>query len=143
MKKQFGLGLAALVASGLVSFAPVMAQDLANDEASLNLLIEEGETVYTTYCSACHGVNGEGGGGPALDNSTMVNSRSATIFQILFGATDHGMPAFAPMLDDRQVAAVSTYIRNAWSNEGTIVLPRSVELRRSEGAPPEAETDAQ
>lgn len=134
MKKQFGIGLAAIVASGLLAAGPAVAQEFANDEATLNLLMEEGETVYGNYCAACHGAEGEGGGGPALVNSNVVEGRSAVIYQILFGAMDHGMPAFASTLSDQQIAAVSTYIRNSWENDFGIVLPRSVEMRR--GAPP-------
>lgn len=93
--------------------------------------MEQGAVVYTDYCSACHGVNGEGGGGPMLDGNGFVNGRAGVINQILFGATDHGMPPFAPELTDEQIAQVATYIRNAWSNSAGIVLPRSVELRRS------------
>lgn len=135
LKKQFRIGLAAIVATGLLSVGSAGAQELANDEESLALLVEEGETVYGNYCAACHGAEGEGGGGPALADSSFVESRSAVIYQVLFGAMDHGMPAFASTLSDQQIAAVSTYIRNSWENEYGIVLPRSVEMRR--GAPPE------
>lgn len=135
MNTKFTKGLAAIAAAGLLAVSPVAAQEFANDEASMNLLMEEGETVYGNYCAACHGVNGEGGGGPALDGVSFVSSRSAVVYQILYGAMDHGMPAFAPVLSDQEIAAVSTYIRNAWSNDHGIVLPRSVEMRRN--APPE------
>lgn len=135
MKKQFGIGVAAIIASSLLMGGPALTQELANDEESLNILIEEGETVYRNYCAACHGANGEGGGGPALADSSFVGSRSATVYQILFGAMDHGMPAFANILSDQEIAAVSTFIRNVWDNDYSIVLPRSVEMRR--GTPPE------
>ncbi|MAN76786.1 MAG: hypothetical protein CML24_06240 [Rhizobiales bacterium] len=138
MKKNFGTGIATILLSSLIGATPALTQDLANDEESLAILMEEGETVYTNNCAACHGAEGEGGAGPALVNSAVVESRSAVIYQILFGAMDHGMPAFGPILSDREVAAVSTYMRNVWENEEGIVLPRSVELRRS--APPEEET---
>ncbi|WMT91732.1 cytochrome c [Pelagibacterium sp. H642] len=134
MKKQIGIGLAAILAAGLMT-GSAWTQELANDEESLALLMEEGETVYANNCAACHGVEGEGGGGPALVGSSVVEGRSAVIYQILFGATDHGMPAFAPILSDQEIAAVATYIRNSWENDYGIVLPRSVEMRRS--APPE------
>jgi len=42
----------------------------------------------------------------------------------------HGMPPFAHILNDAQVAAVITYIRVAWNNTGTPVMPaQSSELR--------------
>lgn len=136
MKNRIKSGLAAMIAVGMMAAAPVSAQEFANDEESLALLMEEGETVYGNYCAACHGANGQGGGGPVLDGSNFVAGRSAVVYQILYGAMDHGMPAFAPVLSDQEIAAVSTYIRNAWSNDHGIVLPRSVEMRRNETSQP-------
>jgi mono/diheme cytochrome c family protein len=50
----------------------------------------------------------------------------------------HGMPPFAHILNDDEVAAVVTYIRVAWENSGTPVTPAQVNaLRRccpNEGA---------
>jgi len=108
-----------------------LAQEMANNEETLQLLVTQGQTVYMDNCAACHGNDGEGGGGPKLDGNSFLKSRPAVINQILFGAQAHGMPPFAPVLSDVEVAAVSTYIRNAWKNEFGIVLPRSVELRRN------------
>jgi mono/diheme cytochrome c family protein len=155
--KKLGFGLSAVVLAGLLvgGVSLVQAQDaaapaaapadaaapaLANDDASLQLLIEEGGPLYDVNCAACHGSMGEGGAGPSLINSAVVRSRSAVTYQILFGATDHGMPPFAPVLNDHEIAAVATYIRNSWNNEFGIILPRSVELRRA--APPEEEAPA-
>jgi mono/diheme cytochrome c family protein len=41
------------------------------------------------------------------------------------------MPPFAPTLDDREVAAVVSYIRQAWDNQATAVAPTSVTRYRS------------
>lgn len=162
--KKIAIGLSAVMLAGLLAGGAVIAQDAAapaadatapaadaaapaadaagdvayaDDEASMQKLMELGETVYTDNCAACHGAEGEGGGGPALKNSAVAKSRSAVTFQILFGAMDHGMPAFASVLSDEEIAAVATYIRNSWDNEMGIVLPRSVEMRRA--VPPEEE----
>lgn len=131
--KKFAKGLTALFAVSMLASGAAFAQP-ANDEATLKALMEQGEVVYADYCSACHGENGEGGGGPQLAGNGFVKGRAGLINQILFGATDHGMPPFAPVLTDEEVAAVSTYIRNVWGNEAGIVLPRSVELRRPAAA---------
>jgi len=126
--KSFALALsltAAVMGGALAQTAP------ANDEATLQAYIEQGLVVYTDNCAVCHGAEGEGGVGPALAKNGFVNGRAAVINQILYGATDHGMPPFAPVLSDEEVAQVSTYIRNAFGNSAGLVLPRSVELRRT------------
>ena len=42
----------------------------------------------------------------------------------------HGMPPFAHILTDAEIAAVVTYIRVAWENNGTPVTPMQAnELR--------------
>jgi mono/diheme cytochrome c family protein len=42
------------------------------------------------------------------------------------------MPAFASKLDDAEVATLTTYIRNAWSNRGSGVSKGDVaKLRRT------------
>ena len=45
--------------------------------------------------------------------------------------TAPSMPAFGATLDDREVAAVITYIRNAWGNAAVPVSAEDVEKRRS------------
>jgi mono/diheme cytochrome c family protein len=43
----------------------------------------------------------------------------------------HGMPPFSHILNDKEAAAVVTYIRVAWNNSGTPVQPAQVnELRK-------------
>jgi mono/diheme cytochrome c family protein len=116
----------ACIAAVSLTGAPAAAQDQEMTE-----LMNEGRTLYAEVCSACHGASGQGtGSGPALDGNTSVESRSGLINQILWGATEHGMPPFAPMLTDREIAAVATYVRNSWSNDYGPVLDRSVTLRR-------------
>lgn len=98
---------------------------------SLSELMTEGRVVFNDNCAACHGIEGRGtGSGPALNRNANIESRPMVINQVLWGQIERGMPPFADLLDDRQIAAVATYIRNAWDNDMGIVFPRSVELRR-------------
>jgi mono/diheme cytochrome c family protein len=120
------LGRSAMVAVLLAVGAPALAQDESLDE-----LVAEGKTVFEEHCAACHGNSGEGtGNAPPLAGNTNVEARPLIINQVLFGDSDHGMPAFMDVLSDRQVAAVATYVRNSWENNYGIIFPRSVELRR-------------
>ena len=51
--------------------------------------------------------------------------------------TPLAMPAFAWKLDDRQIAAVATYVRNAWGNAASPVSASDVgKLRRKVAAHP-------
>ncbi len=43
----------------------------------------------------------------------------------------YGMPPFAQILSDDQVAAVVTYIRTAWGNHGTAVTARDANALRA------------
>jgi mono/diheme cytochrome c family protein len=108
---------------------PVAGGD--DDEAALfAALVDEGQELYRRNCAQCHGTDGEGPVAPPLDGAAILSSRSGTIGIIISGFEDHGMPAWGPVLDDREIAAVATFIRNSWSNSHGIVLPDAVALRR-------------
>src|SRR3954452_2716354 len=96
-----------------------------------SLLISLGKTVYDARCASCHGAQGEGKPPhwPPLANNKPIETVSAVnpIRMVLNGgyppATQgnprpYGMPPFAGLLSDNEVAAVVTYIRTAWGNGG-------------------------
>jgi mono/diheme cytochrome c family protein len=104
---------------------PVSAQDPA---------MQRGEAIYNERCAACHTVAGEGIVGlfPRLNGAPLAQQSQATslIRVVLEGsravATDSAptgpaMPSFAWQLSDADVAAVVTYIRNAWGNAAPAV----------------------
>jgi mono/diheme cytochrome c family protein len=59
-----------------------------------------------------------------------VKNAPALIAQILVGMEEHGMPPFRDALNDRQIAAISTYVRNTWGNTFGIVTPAEVAAQR-------------
>jgi mono/diheme cytochrome c family protein len=92
-------------------------------------VMSSGSKVYADECSGCHGSDGKGEAGlfPALSGSSAVqqNDPTSLLRVVLRGARNVGtdgaptapaMPAFGWVLDDGDVAAVLTYIRNAWGN---------------------------
>lgn len=98
-----------------------------------------GEAIYRDQCSACHGIDGRGVAMlfPSLAQSSLARASdpSSAIRLVLRGgrsvATDAeptapGMPAFGWQLDDDQVAAVVTYIRNAWQGSAAPVSAETV-----------------
>jgi mono/diheme cytochrome c family protein len=97
-----------------------------------------GQAIYRDQCSACHGIDGKGVAMlfPSLAQSSLAHASDPTsaIRLVLRGGrsvatgpepTAPGMPSFSWQLDDDQVAAVLTYIRNAWQ---TAAAPVSAEM---------------
>lgn len=126
------IGKGAVPAAVVIALAWGLAGAAAHAQTeTLAELMAEGGPLYSDNCAACHGAEGRGtGSGPALDRNANLESRPMVVNQVLWGQIEHGMPPFADLLDDRQIAAVGTYIRNAWHNDMGIIFPRSVELRR-------------
>ena len=103
-----------------------------------------GAQIYGDECSACHAPGGTGQPGlfPALAGSPAVQSTDPTslLRVVLYGtrsvATDGaptapGMPDFGWLLNDRQAAAVLTYIRNSWGNAAAPVSESQARKTRS------------
>ncbi|UCE30408.1 MAG: cytochrome c oxidase subunit II [Burkholderiales bacterium] len=102
--------------------------DDPNKEWALDTLVARGESVYAANCAACHQANGQGvpGAFPALAGSAVVTGpQEAQIEVLLKGRTGTAMAAFK-QLSDVELAAVSTYVRNAFGNapQDNIIQPR-------------------
>ena len=105
-------------------------------------LLARGGDIYKTLCEDCHGNLGQGrpNAYPALaDNRgvTLVSPVNA-IRSILYGGyapvtinnpRPYGMPPFAQILRDEEIALVLSYIRNSWGNRGSLVT--AIEVDRS------------
>jgi cytochrome c oxidase subunit 2 len=94
-----------------------------------------GEKVYAANCVACHQANGMGvpNAFPALAGSKMVNGPpGAQLALILNGKQGTAMQAFGKQLSDVDIAAVTTYTRNAWGNKAAdnLVQPAEVKTAR-------------
>jgi cytochrome c oxidase subunit 2 len=103
----------------------------AQQDWSYDQLMARGEQVYASQCSACHGANGEGLGSvfPALKDSPVATTGSVErhIDIILNGVSGTAMQAFAAQLSSVDVAAVTTYERNAWGNNtGDVITPKQI-----------------
>ncbi|WP_354218975.1 cytochrome c [Bradyrhizobium sp. JR7.2] len=121
------------------------------DEATLapmdTNIMAAGGAIYRDQCSACHGIEGKGVPHlfPALAESTMARSNDPTtaIRIVLRGArsvgtiaepTAPGMPSYGWQLDDREIAAVLSYIRNSWGGATTPIDAKDVTRVRSDTA---------
>jgi mono/diheme cytochrome c family protein len=125
-----------------LSPSPPPSSTLPSSEGSL--LISLGKTVYDARCATCHGAPGEGKPPhwPPLAGNQSIQMESAVnaIRMVLNGgyppATEgnprpYGMPPFAGLLSDNEVAAVVSYIRTAWGNRATPVSARDANELRS------------
>ena len=103
-----------------------------------------GSAIYKDSCAACHRDSGAGEAHlfPRLAGSAQVQSSDPTtlVRVVLQGAravstsaapTAPAMPAFDWRLNDSQVAAVLTYIRNSWGNAATPVVASTVAGQRT------------
>lgn len=111
-------------------------------------LMERGRNVYQQQCAQCHGEQGEGrrGAFPTLAHNRAVTLADPTnLVRVLLqggylpatagNPRPYGMPPFAQSLRDEDIAAVLSYIRNAWGNAAprvdTIDVYRARERRGS------------
>ena len=97
-------------------------------------VLDFGAEIYATQCSACHGPNGKGVPGmfgALADSSLVESSNPTTVLRLILegvraaptGAypTPQAMPPFDWKLSDGEVAAVATYVRNAFGNRAAPV----------------------
>lgn len=89
-------------------------------------LIQQGELVYIENCARCHQQDGEGYPNlfPNLNNNPVVTLHDPIpIIQVVL----HGrgsMPPFRASLNNEELAAVLSYIRNAWDNDASVITPK-------------------
>lgn len=100
--------------------------------------IAQGERLYEVYCAPCHQANGEGHlqRFPALNRNAFVMNQSPQplIRTVLYGRGV--MPAFAQSLSNGEIAAVLSYIRQAWQNVAAPVTAEQVGTVRAAATAP-------
>ena len=96
----------------------------------INYAMGLGEKVYKKYCNDCHQENGKGIPPvfPAFSIANITSANVSTIFSIVKNGRDGtAMFAFKDLLNDEEMAAVITYLRNAWQPKtGDIVKPSMI-----------------
>ena len=94
--------------------------DLDNPQEVLAL----GEHLYNTTCSSCHGENGSGGTGPALNSLQILTNKSDEQLEsaIINGGQrpNSTMPSFGDRLTSVEIGALVEFIR-AWEPTATWV----------------------
>ena len=97
---------------------------------------QRGQEVFEENCAQCHRANGEGlpATFPALNkNPFVLGEPSPVIATVLNGRKGNlgQMPSWKDKLDDEQIAAVVTYIRQAWANRAAPVTAAMVAATRT------------
>jgi len=121
---EFDAWYASQVSSELVR-QETMGNDLTHEE-----LMAQGETVYGTYCAACHMANGQGVPPvfPAIAGSAVaMGPKEAHLSLVINGVAGTAMQAFGRQLDPAQLASVVHYQRHAFGNNaGDLSQPQDV-----------------
>ncbi|MCC7130441.1 MAG: hypothetical protein B6D39_01290 [Anaerolineae bacterium UTCFX2] len=114
-----GLAITLLIMAGLALYALFEPQRLAHgQEQILSARIERGGEIFQQQCASCHGSQGEGGVGPALNNRALlkITSDNAFFSVIRSGVPNTQMPAwgieFGGPLTDEDVRDAVAFIRN-------------------------------
>lgn len=107
-------------------------------------MLSVGASLYEKHCVECHKASGEGQppGYPALagNRSLLLGSPVNPIRAVLHGGyppstagnpRPYGMPPFGAILNDDEVAAVVSFVRNNWGNHGSMVTGDQVNKYRS------------
>jgi mono/diheme cytochrome c family protein len=102
-----------------------------------------GAKVYEDRCAGCHGTNGEGARGavPALAGNRAVTLASPdNLLKLVLGGAfapatagnpqPYGMPPFATLLSDEQIAAVASFVRSSWGHRASPVNALDVNRQR-------------
>jgi mono/diheme cytochrome c family protein len=138
-------------AAYLQSLPEASAQQLAAPSADLSMAQAQrqarGAQLFAQHCATCHGAQGQGMqvegrvALPALAGNRAITMPSSAnlVRMILAGGfapstlgnpRPYGMPPFVHVLPDEDIAAVTSYIRNAWGNQASGVTAAEVVRQR-------------
>lgn len=110
-----------------------------------SVFAQDGQQLFTLYCSACHGVDGKGATGgtfPPLAGSPWLagdaNRAAKITLKGLTGPVDVlgrtynlEMPPQGSTIPDEQLAAILTYTRSSWGNRDEAVSTEFVAAARA------------
>jgi len=114
----------------------------ASRDAATAARVEQGRTGYA-LCAACHQADGRGlpALAPPLAGAARVTGPPEDLIDVVLHGRDEdpaypSMPPLASLPDD-QLAAILTYVRQAWGNAAPPVSPETVRARRASAARPQ------
>lgn len=124
---------------------PLVRAEIAEEAAAIQAdPIRAGQALYSARCQACHQPDGTGVAGvfPPIIGAEQVNGPPEIVVLIILhglagpvtvqGQSYNGvMPGWQDILDDAEIAAVASYIRQWESNDATPVTPELVSALRN------------
>lgn len=132
----------AVYLKSLLQLKPVTVQQ-TDASAPAAAVVAVGERVYASRCAECHRTDGKGmpaaypplAGNASIQMEVSVNPLRMVLNggyppQTEENPRPYGMPPFAQVLSDEEIAAVVTYIRVSWGNHGSLVTPREANAMR-------------
>ncbi len=135
------LAILVLAAAASVPFI-VSAQDATPSTASPvpsdDPVLVRGEEIFNNVCIACHQPDGKGVEGiylPLAGNPLVTLEDPTYLITVILNGRG-GMPRFDTTYSDEDVAAIATYVRQAWDNDAAPVTAEQVaEVRAKYVAP--------
>jgi cytochrome c oxidase cbb3-type subunit III len=93
--------------------------------------VAAGQKYFKTFCVSCHGSYAEGGIGPNLtDNYWIHGPAEDSIHAVIAnGVAAKGMPTWGPILGDRKIKSLATYVMTLWQSKPPVVG------KKAEGTP--------
>lgn len=126
--------------------SPALPRTAQLSPAVVEATLKRGERLYASNCIECHGADGKGAppAYPPLAGNTSLSAALAVnpIRMVLNGGyppstngnpRPYGMPPFSASMSDEEIAAVVSYVRTAWGNQGAVVS--GFDVSRLRGAP--------
>ena len=105
---------------------------------------DSGAKLYDQHCADCHQADGSGippAYPPLAGNRALTMAEAANPIRIVLNGgfapgtagtpRPYGMPAYGPLMNDEEVAAVVSYLRGAWGNKAPPVSANEVNKYRS------------
>lgn len=106
-------------------------------------LLARGQEVYEQHCKDCHGAQGQGAPGaypPLAGNRAVELKIPQNLIKVVIeggfapvtegNPRPYGMPPFSHQLDDGDIAAVLSYVRQSWGNRADAVTANDVARAR-------------
>jgi mono/diheme cytochrome c family protein len=107
-------------------------------------VLELGGKIYKNHCVDCHQASGKGqwpAYPPLASNHAITMPSPVNAIRVVLNGgfapstaanpRPYGMPPYGPLLNDGEVAAVVSYIRNSWGNKAPVVSAAEVNRYRA------------
>ncbi|HWW04015.1 cytochrome c [Collimonas sp.] len=107
-------------------------------------VLELGGKIYKNHCADCHQASGKGqwpAYPPLASNHAITMTSPVNAIRVVLNGgfapstaanpRPYGMPPYGPLLNDGEVAAVVSYIRNSWGNKAPVVSASEVNRYRA------------